>query len=99
MKTALCMIGIVFLTACGPSKEAISAASQRCEAFVSESLRAVTETKVFDIWEKNGAIVVEVGYKQAGEYRSAYSVRKCVYDEKKGVVSLPGMMDKEWDKK
>lgn len=99
MKTALCMNAVVFLTACGPSKETISVASQRCEALVSESLRAVTETKVFEIWEKNGAMVVEVGYKQAGEYRSAYSVRKCVYDEKKGVVSLPGIMDREWDKK
>jgi hypothetical protein len=95
---------VVVVAACsGPSEEKVAKASSICQAFIAQEMKgrrdsADPETKVFDAWEKNGSIVLEVGYRKASSDGS-YSVRKCVLDEKKGTVSSPSPLnDSEWRK-
>ena len=88
------------LSACsGPSKEETEVASQACREFIAKNMSVSEDnTKVFDIWSKNGAIVMDVGYKEKS-WDDSYSVRKCVYDEEKGTISSPSPLnDSEWQK-
>jgi hypothetical protein len=88
------------LAACGPSSEEKKVAEKECQDFVREQIRYVFETKVFEVYSKKGNVVVEVGYKEAGNHRGdSYSVRLCVLDNKKGTISLPSPLnDSEWKK-
>ncbi len=75
-------------------------AEKECQDFVREQIRYVLETNVFDVYSKKGSVVVEVGYKEAGNHRvDSYSVRLCVLDKEKGTISLPSPLnDSEWKK-
>jgi hypothetical protein len=101
-KLAPVLLALSLIGCSGPSQEEIRAASNACKEFIAEEMgprgKHSVETKVFDVWEKRGAIVVEVGYRKI--YTSgSYSVRKCIYDEKKGRLSSPSpLSDSEWNK-
>ncbi len=99
MKAACAALFTLTLVACSPSAEKIEEASKECEAFIAKEMNGRDlETKVFDTWTKDGAIVVEVGYKERSSSGS-YSVRKCVYDEAKGRISSPSPLnDSQWSK-
>ncbi len=96
---------ILQLTGCfGPSEEKIEEATNVCQTFIAKEMKSDSsameiETKVFDFWTKNEAIVMEIGYKDKYSIDDSYSIRKCVYDEAKGTVSnLSPLNDGEWAK-
>jgi len=101
MKKLVVILLTSTIVGCGPSEKEKQVASMACREFVSTQMKVKEEnTKVFDIWKKKNVIVVEVGYNE-NPYRSnsSYSVRKCIYDEKKGRISLPSLLnDGQWDK-
>lgn len=90
------------LNACGPSSAQISAATSECQSFVEDKMGVLKEdTHIFDSWVKDGKIVVEVGYKQypIKSRDDSYNTRLCVYDEEKGTISLPSVLNNsEWRK-
>ncbi len=102
MKIIITLFLIISVVGCSkPSNEEAKVASNACQKFISKQMGVLEKhTKVFDVWMKNGAIVVEVGYKEY-PFPSAdsYSVRKCIYDEKNGRISSPSpLSDREWSK-
>lgn len=99
MRSLICLCFIILLSGCGPSKEKMFEASTQCEKYVSEKMQLVAPTKVFDVWEKNDALVVEVGYQKRPNVGDTFMTRKCVYDEKNGRISLPSILDRQWDKR
>ena len=71
-----------------------------CKDFIAEQMGGIyrIETKAFDIYEKNGRIVAEVGYRNSGTDGS-YSVRLCVVDKERETISLPSPLnDGHWRK-
>lgn len=104
-KLVLVLLTLSLVGCSGPSQEEISAASKACKEFIAEEMgknkmggMSSIETKVFDVWEKRSAIVVEVGYRKIYT-NGSYSVRKCIYDEKKGRLYSPSpLSDSEWNK-
>jgi hypothetical protein len=100
MKSLLVLLVVTSLAGCsGPSQEDIKVASDACQEFIAKKMRvSLDDTKVFDAWSKNGAVVLDVGYKKK-YWEDSYSVRRCVYDEKKGTISSPSPLnDSEWAK-
>ena len=100
---ALFLFGLsTIITGCGPSSGQIENAKAQCANFVHTQLnRNMEHIKVFDYWEKDGKIVVDVGYidhfNDVG--RDSYSMRLCVYDEAAGTISLPSILnDSAWRK-
>lgn len=102
-KPIFAALAIFSMAACsGPSEEKLKEASTQCEAFIAKEMEGRgsrgLETKIFDIWTKNGAIVMDIGYKEKYSSKS-YSVRKCVFDEVKGTISSPSPLnDSQWRK-
>lgn len=95
------IIFLLFLLGCEPTEQQKSVASKACSNFVLEKsdLKYCGEANVFDIYSKNGRIVVEVGYKNGCTGEDSYSIRLCVYDEEKQTVLLPGLLDQnDWRK-
>lgn len=77
-------------------------ASQACEEFVAESMVSKPSlvdrmrTYTLDSWERSGAIVVDVGYKEAFGDRGT---QLCVYNEAEGTLSLPSPFNEsKWRK-
>ena len=89
---AFITISTIFaLTGCfGPSAEEKEMAKNECEKFVKEKFEKYTH--VFDLWTKDGKIVVEVGYKKS-KWSDEYSVRLCVVDTENGRISIPSVFD------
>jgi hypothetical protein len=101
IRQVVVVIGACFLASCGPSDSEFQEATQACEEFLAKELSrggGSLETHVFDKWTKNGAIVLEVGYREKYTEK-AYSSRKCVFDKKNGRLSSPSPLnDREWAK-
>lgn len=104
-KLALVLLTFLLVGCSGPSQEEIRAASKACKEFIAEEMgrgemggKYSIETNVFDVWEKRNAIVVEIGYRK-NHSNNSYSMRKCIYDEKRGRISSPSpLSDSEWNK-
>lgn len=83
------------------SEDKNSIAKRECQKFIRENAPSVggegdMETTVFDIYEKKGKLVVEVGYKQ-GSYGETYTTRLCIIDNEKGTISSPSVFNQsEW---
>lgn len=100
IKSSVIMLVTAFsLSGCGPSSEQLATATDACQGFVQERMSVTKEnTRIFDSWEKDGKIVVDVGYKQRS-YDSSYSMRLCVYDDKEGTITLPSVLNEnDWRK-
>jgi hypothetical protein len=97
-------VAYLLLGSSEPSEEKAKEASALCREFIGKEMRSQgafpksIETKVFDVWTKRGAIVMDIGFRE--EYTdSSYSMRKCVYDEAKGTLSSPSPLnDSDWKK-
>jgi len=96
------LITMFSLNGCGPSSQQMSTATDACQNFVEEKMSVFKkDTHIFDSWVKDGKIVVEVGYKQypITHVDDSYNTRLCVYDEEKGTISLPSLLNNsEWRK-
>lgn len=89
---AICVVG------CGPSGPEYEEAKKACAEFIGSEMNAY-DTKVFDLWSKGGAIVMDVGYKAYNSHSSSYSIRKCIYDKSQGRIGSPSPLnDSEWRK-
>jgi hypothetical protein len=95
----------ILLTGCfGPSAEQKQRAETVCEKFVLEKLGEFgDESHIFDTYSKDGKIVVEVGLREGERWRgrgdNSYSVRLCVYDEEKGTIEIPSLLNMgQWKK-
>jgi hypothetical protein len=109
MKKIIVALFEISLIACsspseaGPSDEEKAIFSGECQKFIKDNAPIVggagrVETAVFDIYEKKGKLVVEVGYKQ-GTFNNTYTTRLCVIDSDKGTMSSPSPLnDSEWRK-
>ncbi|WP_417532186.1 hypothetical protein [Marinobacter lipolyticus] len=105
MKKLIAAMCSVLLVACsGLSDEERNLYSSECENFVEEHAPGSLgsrgfDMKTFDIFEKKGKWVVEVGFKRRVDYGDTYSVRLCVVDPENGRLFLPSMMGQsEWRK-
>lgn len=105
MKQVFAISLAILLAGCfGPSAEQKQRAETACEKFVLEKVaeKYLDETHVFDTYVKDGKIVVEVGYRRESRSYSdgdSYSVRICLYDEEKGTIEIPSVLNMgQWKK-
>lgn len=79
---------------------AFSSAKSRCQSWIDKEyndIRRVAPAFVSGYWEKNGRLVVEVGWhEEAGS--STYYSRLCVVDPESGRMFSPGAFSRnEWE--
>lgn len=104
MKTLLIVLLLLFVGGCsGPSDELKQRAQTACEKFVLEKIanQYGDETHIFDTYIKKDKIVVEVGYRATSRSygEDSYSVRKCLYDDEAGTISIPSIIEMgQWNK-
>ncbi len=81
----------LLLSGCmGPSKAEIAEAKEACVDFYKrERAKYSAVVSAIDNWTKDGVIVVEIADKERASATS-YTAHICVYDKKKGTISLPG---------
>ncbi len=104
MKTYTLLIFIFILaTGCSDnSSKNTSFAIKECEKFIKKNMKVKDyislETKTIDTWEKNGNIVIDMGYRDE-DTDDPYTMRLCVIDLTKGQIMVPGVFgEAEWKK-
>ena len=101
MKSPIAALVAISLTSCsGTSEEEMIKTGKECMAFVEKNIksRQTIETKIFDLYEKKGNLVAQIGYRDKFT-NDSYSVRLCVVDSERQTISLPSPLnDSEWKK-
>tara|TARA_Y100001956_G_C3942079_1_gene108993 strand:+ start:129 stop:428 length:300 start_codon:yes stop_codon:yes gene_type:complete len=95
MKALIIPFLCVFVSACGVSDEERRIAESECPRMIEREGVQVYETKVFDVYEKEGKVVAEVGYKGRYTSRDSYSLRYCVIDFENDRISLPAVTNQD----
>ncbi len=95
---ALVAIGFVGVrTFMGVSAEELRQAESSCVRWFKEDIDlGGSDSFSSDVWEKDGFVVVEVGFDRRG---ASYSTRLCVYDPSTNGRSSPGAFDRSrWER-
>lgn len=100
-----CILSAIFgsmivLTGCsGPSGAELKNAKDQCVSFYKRERASPGEyVKAVDHWMKDGKLVIELA-RMESENSTSYKQGLCIYDEKKGTLSIPGLFENSrWEK-
>lgn len=98
------LLAIQLVGCFGPTDEERAIAEEKCPEFIAENVHTVpgmgsVNTRILDVYKKNGRVVAEVGYRQGYSSSDSYSVRLCVIDLEKNTLTAPGLINaSQWQK-
>ncbi len=91
---------VTILTGCGgPSGTELKNVQEKCVSFYKRERASYSEhVKAVDHWMKDGKLVIELA-RMESERSTSYKQGLCIYDEKKGILSIPSVFEhSRWDK-
>lgn len=100
-----CILSVIFgsmilLTGCsGPSSADLKNATDQCVSFYKRERASPGEyVKAVDNWMKDGKLVIELA-RMESKSSTSYKQGLCIYDEKKGKLSIPSVFENSrWEK-